>query len=85
MDASPNMKAQLKAQLTVYQSVLNHPRTRLIRWLLGGTIGYIFSPILPLLGHVDDLLLVAAVIVLAAKLVPNEVMEECRRRVHESQ
>ena len=46
--------------------------------------GYAFSPIdlipdfIPVLGYLDDLLLVPAGLWLTLKLVPRDVMEECR-------
>ena len=47
-------------------------------------VGYAFSPIdlipdfLPILGHLDDLILVPIGITIALKMIPNEVMEGCR-------
>ena len=47
-------------------------------------VGYAFSPIdlvpdfIPVLGYVDDLILVPFGIIIALKMIPGEVMEECR-------
>jgi uncharacterized membrane protein YkvA (DUF1232 family) len=47
-------------------------------------VGYAFSPIdlipdfVPALGYVDDLILVPIGIAIALKMIPAEVMEECR-------
>ena len=47
-------------------------------------VGYAFSPIdlipafIPILGYLDDLILVPIGITIALKMIPNEVMEECR-------
>jgi len=47
-------------------------------------VGYAFSPIdlipdfVPILGYLDDLILVPIGITIALKMIPNEVMEECR-------
>jgi len=50
------------------------------------TVGYALSPIdlipdfVPIFGYLDDLIIVPAGIALAIKLIPEEVMCECRSR-----
>lgn len=63
------------------------PRTPLTAKLLAGLVAaYALSPIdlipdfIPVLGYLDDLLIIPAGIWLALKLVPVEVMAECRER-----
>ena len=52
-------------------------------------VGYAFSPIdlipdfVPVLGYLDDLVLVPLGIVLALKMIPPAVMAECRERAQE--
>ncbi len=47
-------------------------------------VGYAFSPIdlvpdfIPILGYLDDLILVPIGIAIAIKMIPTQVMEECR-------
>jgi uncharacterized membrane protein YkvA (DUF1232 family) len=54
--------------------------------LLAGIVAYAFSPIdlipdfVPVLGHLDDLILIPLGIALAIKLVPPSVLAECRER-----
>jgi uncharacterized membrane protein YkvA (DUF1232 family) len=53
------------------------------------TIGYFLSPIdlipdfIPVIGQIDDLIIVPAGISLAVKMIPKSVMEENRRRARE--
>jgi uncharacterized membrane protein YkvA (DUF1232 family) len=52
-------------------------------------VGYAFSPIdlipdfIPVLGYLDDLLLVPLGVALAVKMIPEEVLSESRRRARE--
>ena len=49
-------------------------------------VAYALSPLdlipdfIPVLGYVDDLVLIPAGIYLTLKLIPGEVLEECRQR-----
>jgi len=48
-------------------------------------VGYAISPIdlipdfIPIIGYLDDLIILSLGIVLAIKMIPREVMEECRK------
>ena len=52
--------------------------------LILAVVGYAFSPIdlipdfIPILGYLDDLILLPVGVTLAIKLIPAEVMSECR-------
>ena len=53
-------------------------------------VGYAFSPIdlipdvIPVLGYLDDLILVPLGVVLALRMIPADVMAECRERARET-
>lgn len=53
-------------------------------------VGYAFSPIdlipdfIPIVGYLDDLILVPIGITIALKMIPKEVMEECRVNAREA-
>ncbi len=62
-----------------------HPRTPFVaKALAAALVAYAFSPIdlipdfIPVLGYVDDLLLLPAGIWVVMKLVPKDVLAECR-------
>ncbi len=81
----------LARELRVYRLVLRHERTPWIsRVLLGAAVAYAISPIdlipdwLPIVGHLDDLLIVPLLIWLAVRLVPPEVMDDCRAQAQSS-
>ncbi len=78
---------RLRAETYALYLVARDPRTPWYAKLLAAAVvGYAFSPIdlipdfIPVLGYLDDLILVPAGIWLAVRLVPAEIMEESRTR-----
>lgn len=77
-----------KDELNVYRLVLKHERTPwLARIVLGAAIAYFVSPIdlipdaIPVLGQLDDLLIVPGLVALALRIVPKDVVDQCREKV----
>lgn len=77
--------ARFTQELAFYRRVLAHPRTpRVSKLLLGAAIAYAVSPIdlipdfIPVIGHLDDLLILPVLVYLAVRRIPKDVLAECR-------
>ncbi|MHB9155211.1 MAG: YkvA family protein [Endomicrobiales bacterium] len=75
-----------KQELDVYRLVLKDPRTpKAAKTLLALAVAYALSPVdlipdfIPVLGHLDDLVIVPLLVYLALKLIPKEIIEDARR------
>ena len=86
-----DMAQRLKTEFAVYRLALKHPQTPwMAKMLLGLAVGYVLLPFdlipdfIPVIGHLDDLVIVPGLVYLALKLIPDEVMAECRRKVAET-
>jgi uncharacterized membrane protein YkvA (DUF1232 family) len=80
--------ARIKQELAVYRLVLKHERTpRLARVLLAAAVGYLVMPFdlipdwIPVVGHLDDVVIVSGLALLALRMIPREVVAECREEV----
>ncbi len=76
---------RLKGELVALWFCARHPRTPLAAKLLAlAVVAYAFSPIdlipdfVPVLGYLDDVILLPIGIFLTLKLIPGDVLEECR-------
>ena len=81
---------QLKRETYALYLVYRDPRTPWYARLFAAcVVGYAFSPIdlvpdfIPVLGHLDDLALVPLGILLALKMIPPEMMAECREKAED--
>ena len=83
--------AAFRRELAVYRRVRAHPLTpRLAQWLLAAAVAYAVSPVdlipdcIPVVGHLDDLVIVPLLVYAALRLIPEEVVAECRAAVEAS-
>ncbi len=81
----------LKREFDFYRRVAKHPNTpRTSKLLLSLAIGYALLPFdlipdfIPVLGQLDDALIVPGLVLLALKMVPQEVKEDCRINQNEN-
>lgn len=79
---------EIKKELLVLAIAYKDRRTPLFaKLILGLTIGYMLSPIdlipdfIPVLGLLDDLIIVPLLIKLSVKLIPAEVLADARQQV----
>ncbi len=82
-----SLAAILTREIKVYQMVLKDPRTpRLPKILLGLAVGYFLMPFdlipdfIPVIGHLDDAVIVPGLIYAALKLIPIEIVKDCREK-----
>jgi len=78
---------ELKSEAQVLVIAFRDSRTPLsAKILIGITVGYLLSPVdlipdfIPVLGILDDLILVPLLIALSIKLIPVKILEEARHR-----
>lgn len=85
-----NLKAkarEIKRELKALNFALMDPRTpRLARWLGVAVMAYALSPLdlipdfVPVLGYLDDIILLPLGIVAVLKMLPDEVLAEARAK-----
>ena len=83
---------ELKWETLALYLCTRHPRTPLHTKLLASLlVCYALSPIdlipdfIPILGYVDDLVLIPLGIALLIKMMPKDILEECRREARSFQ
>ena len=75
-------------EIALYRRILAHPRCpRVTRICLGAAVAYALSPIdlipdfIPILGYIDDAVILPILIYIALKSVPRELIEEIRVQI----
>ena len=89
-DVWNNRVRELKRDAFALYLACNDPRTPWYAKLLAAlVVGYVFSPIdlipdfIPVLGQLDDLILVPLGILLVRRMISTDVMNDCRHRAEE--
>ena len=80
----------LKSETLVLWLAARHPGTPwYAKLFVAGIVAYALSPIdlipdfVPVLGYLDDLILIPLGIVLAIRMIPGPILEECRAQARE--
>lgn len=80
-----NALVRFRQEIAIYRRAMKHPRTpKPARWLLGIALAYAISPLdlvpdfIPVIGHLDDLIIVSGLVWIALRLIPEDVLDECR-------
>lgn len=91
LEAWKQRAAALQNEIYALYLAYRDPRVPLAAKIVAaGVVAYAFSPIdlipdfIPILGYLDDLLLLPLGAALAIRLIPREVMLECRRKARET-
>lgn len=81
---------ELNAELYALWLACKDPRTPLHAKVFAALVaGYAFSPIdlipdpIPVLGYLDDAILLPIGVILARRMIPDEVLSECREKARE--
>ncbi|MCL5076232.1 MAG: YkvA family protein [Chloroflexi bacterium] len=89
LDELKSTGRSLKRELKVYQLVLKDGRTpKLAKLLLGVAVGYALLPFdiipdfIPVLGYLDDVIILPVLVIIALRMIPKEVIEDCRIRAN---
>ena len=82
--------SRARTELRVCRLLLNDERTpKTSKWMLGLAVAYLVTPFdiipdfIPILGQLDDLIIVPTLIFLAFKLIPDSVIADCRKQASE--
>jgi len=81
--------AKFKSSLLFYQALLKDQKTpRLSKILIGAAIAYALSPIdlipdfIPVLGYVDDLIIVPSLLAIAILLIPKNQIKRIKNEIN---
>jgi uncharacterized membrane protein YkvA (DUF1232 family) len=88
MRRAKDIGKKFKREVQVYRAVLADRRTpRRARWLLHAAVAYALSPIdlipdfIPVIGHLDDAIILPLLVWLALRSMPPELLAEHRARI----
>lgn len=79
------LASRFKQEVAFYRALQKHPQTpRLAKALLWLALGYLLLPFdlipdfIPLIGQLDELVIIPLLLYLALKFIPVSVRQECR-------
>lgn len=82
------LAGRFKQEVAFYRALHAHPQTpRLAKILLWLALGYLVLPFdlipdfIPVIGQLDELVIIPFLLYLALKLIPVSVRQECREQV----
>ena len=83
-----NILKLFKQEIKIYQLVLKDKRTpKLSKFILGFAVSYALCPFdiipdfIPVIGYLDDVIIIPLFIYIAIKMTPRKIVENCRNRV----
>ncbi len=86
MNGLRNLFLKFKRELQLYRNILADPRTpKLAKILLGFAVAYAVTPLdlipdfIPVIGHLDDAIIVPLLIYFALRVIPRNLLDEHRR------
>ena len=78
-----------KQEVTVYKLVLKDEKTPFLgKFFLALAIGYVLLPFdlipdfIPVIGYLDDIIIVPLLVKIALKLIPREIVDKHRKQVY---
>ncbi len=81
----------VKTEIKIYEIILKDKKTpRLGKFFLGAGIAYTLNPIdiipdfIPILGYVDDIIIVPLLIFIGLKFIPKKIVEKHRKILRKS-
>lgn len=82
---------RLKTETLALYLAARHPETPwYAKLFVAGIVAYAFSPVdlipdfVPILGYLDDLILIPLGIIVAIKIIPPTILAECRAKAQQS-
>jgi uncharacterized membrane protein YkvA (DUF1232 family) len=80
----------IKHELTAIYYAFHHPKVGIPpKIMIAFTLAYALSPLdlipdfIPIIGYLDDLILIPLFITITLKMIPKNIMEECRTKAKE--
>jgi len=86
MNIRQKIKSIKKKTSAIFLAMKRKDTPILAKIVAGITVGYALSPIdlipdfIPILGYLDDIIILPLLITLTVKLIPSEIMQECEIR-----